>query len=69
MRRLVARVYVRLGRKKEERTKQRRGAAKGLALLFGAIHGANAITALRDAHCPLVNSSRHHQERAVGDLT
>jgi hypothetical protein len=30
---------MRLRRKKEERTKQRRGAAKGLALLFVANHG------------------------------
>jgi len=39
MRRLVTRVYLRLGRKEEERTKQRRGAAEGLALLFVANHG------------------------------
>ena len=38
-RRRVARGGVRLGRKKQERTKQRRGAAKGLAQLFVAIHG------------------------------
>ncbi len=31
---------MRLGRKKEERTKQRRGAAKGLALLFVTNHGS-----------------------------
>jgi hypothetical protein len=36
----MARVWLRLGRKKQERTKQRRGAAKGQALLFVAIHGA-----------------------------
>src|SRR4030095_8872236 len=36
LRRLVARSYLRLGRKKEERTKQRRGAASGLAQLFVA---------------------------------
>jgi hypothetical protein len=35
-RRRVARVWLRLGRKKQERTKQRRGAAKGLARLFVA---------------------------------
>jgi hypothetical protein len=29
---------LRLGRKKQERTKQRRGAAMGLALLFVAFH-------------------------------
>jgi hypothetical protein len=32
----VARVGLRLGRKKQERTKQRRVAAEGLALLFVA---------------------------------
>jgi hypothetical protein len=48
MRRLVARVYVRLGRKKQERTKQRRGAAEGLALLFVAIHGAKSSTESAD---------------------
>src|SRR5690349_9531748 len=44
MRRLVARPYLRLGRKKEERTKQRRGAATGLAQLFVANHGPQTTT-------------------------
>jgi hypothetical protein len=35
---------MRLGRKKQERTKQRRMAAEGLARLFVAIHGAEAST-------------------------
>ena len=35
---------MRLGRKKQERTKQRRGAAMGLARLFVAIHGGEAST-------------------------
>ena len=47
MRRLVARVYVRLGRKKEERTQQRgcRGAAlRGVTHLLVAIHARHATT-------------------------
>jgi hypothetical protein len=33
---------LRLGRKKQERTKQRRGAAMGQARLFVAIHGGGS---------------------------
>jgi hypothetical protein len=33
---------LRLGRKKQERTKQRRGAAWGQTLLFVAIHGVGS---------------------------
>jgi len=47
MRRLVARVYLRLGRKKEERTKQRgcRGAAlRGVTHVLVAIHARQPTT-------------------------
>ena len=54
---------LRLGRKKQERTKQRRDAAKGAALLFVAIHGGGSQHGPRSRRRPGTPAIRQKSRR------